>query len=425
MGVIGDRLAWVCLIAMVAVLQGCATYSASFAEVESSAANRDLDRAVKTLDALKLTGPDETLHHLNKGVLLRLQGSYAESNKHLEAAKRLMERLNAVSITEQAASVTVNDTMKAYEGLPSEQLMVYSFKALNYLQMGDVDAAAVEARQFDVKQGLIAARNKGADYLSGAFVRYLNAMVYESVGERDAARIELEKAAAGYKAQGSEFSVPQKLRDDLSRIRAGKPAVSEVVFILHNGLGASVDENNIRVGNPVAGKNGPLMFSLAVPKFVRRSLPVHHVVLSSASVASDSEVVEDVNGIAEKSFNDRLPSIIARGVARLVVKNAAAQEAKRQMQDNPYSALLNFATDVATNVSERADTRTWSLLPGNIQMARLPLPAGRHDVTVTYYGTHGNILASREFKGVEIAPGGKAFISDYFLNPPAAPKAAN
>lgn len=418
-------LAVACVCATVLALSGCATYSANFAQVESSAANRDLDKAVKTLDALKLTGPDETLHHLNKGVLLRLQGSYAESNKHLEAAKRLMERLNAVSVTEQAASVTVNDTMKAYEGLPSEQLMVYSFKALNYLQMGDVDAAAVEARQFDVKQGLIAARNKGADYLSGAFVRYLNAMVYEAVGERDAARIELEKAAAGYKAQGSEFSVPPKLRDDLSRIRAGKPAASEVVFILHNGLGASVDENNIRVSNPVAGKNGPLMFSLAVPKFVKRSLPVHHAVLSSASASADSEVVEDVNGIAEKSFNDRLPTIIARGVARLVVKNTAAQEAKRQMQDNPYSALLNFATDIATNVSERADTRTWSLLPGNLQMARLALPAGRHDVTVTYYGAQGNVLATREFKGIEVGPGRKTFLSDYFLNPPAAAKAAN
>ncbi len=418
-------LSGLCALAAVAALPGCATYSANFAQVESSAANRDLDKAVKTLDALNLTGPDETLHHLNKGVLLRLQGSYAESNKHLEAAKRLMERLNAISVTEQVASVTVNDTMKAYEGLPSEQLMVYSFKALNYLQMGDVDAAAVEARQFDVKQKLIAARNKDADYLSGAFVRYLNAMVFEVVGERDAARIELEKAAAGYKAQGSEFSVPSGVRDDLSRIRAGKPVASEVVFILHNGLGASVDEDNIRVANPMAGKSGPLMFSLAVPKFVRRSLPVHHVVLSSASVSSDSEVVENVNGIAEKSFNDRLASIIARGVLRLGVKNAAAQEAKRQMQDNPYSALLNFAADVATNVSERADTRTWSLLPGNIQMARLPLPAGRHDVTATYYGAHGNILASREFKGVEVAPARKTFVADYFLNPPAAAKAAN
>ena len=137
-------------LATVAVLQGCATYSAGFAKVENATAMRDLNGAIKTLDELKLSGADEALHHLNKGTLLRLQGNYAASNKHFDVAKDLAEKLNAISVTEQFASVSVNDTMRAYEGLPSEQLMIYSFKALNYLQMGDIGAAAVEARQFDV-----------------------------------------------------------------------------------------------------------------------------------------------------------------------------------------------------------------------------------------------------------------------------------
>lgn len=409
-------------------LPGCATYSASFAKVESAAANRDLKEAIKSLDELKLSGPDELLHHLNKGTLLSLQGDYAESNRHFDAAKSLMETLNAISVTEQAASVISNDTVKAYEGLPSEQLMIYSFEALNYLQLGNIDDAAVEARQFDVKQGLIAEKNKGANYLSGAFVRYLNGMVYEAAGERGDAVIEMRKALEGYKAQDSDFPVPQKLREDMARLAAGKPAVSEVVLILHNGLGASVDENNIRVANPFYDprKTGDIaMLSLAVPKFVKRSLPVDHVVLSSGSNSATSEVVEDVNGIAEKSFNDRMPAIIARGVLRMVAKNVAAQEAKKRMQDNPYAVLLNVVTDVATNVSERADTRSWSLLPGNIQMARLALPEGRHDLTATYYGSYGNIVGVREFKGVELKSGRKVFVSDYYLNPPAAPKAAN
>lgn len=412
-------------LAAVVVLPGCATYSAGFAGVEKSTANRDLDGAVKSLDALNLSGPDETLHHLNKGTLLRLQGKYAESNRHFDAAKTLMEKLNAISVTEQAASVTVNDTLKAYEGLPSEQLMVYAFEALNYLQEGNIDDAAVEARQFDVKQGLIAQKNKNAKYLSGAFVRYLNGMVYEAAGERDEARIEMQKAVEGYKLQNSGFPVPQKLSDDLARLKAGKAPASEVVFLLHNGLGASLDENNIRVANPSPGKSGPVMFSLAVPKFVKRSVPVDHVVLSTAAGSANSEIVEDVNDIAEKSFNDRLPTIIARGVARLVVKNVAAQETKKKMEGNQYAALLNLVTDAATNVSERADTRTWSLIPGNIQMARLALPAGTYNVTATYYGAAGNVVGSREFIGVEVKPERKTFLSDYFLNPPAPPKAAN
>jgi len=416
-------LASLAVLAAVAILPGCATYSAGFAKVESAAANRDLEGAVKSLDALNLNGPDETLHHLNKGTLLRLQGKYAESNKHFDAAKTLFEKLNAISVTEQAASVTVNDTLKAYEGLPSEQMMVYAFSALNYLQVGDVDGAAVEARQFDVKQGLIAKKNADAKYLSGAFVRYLNSMVYEAAGEQDSARIEMQKAAEGYKAQN--FSVPAGLTADLARVKEGKAAQSEVVFILHNGLGASIDENNIRVVNPYYSPGQSkdlLMLSLAVPKFVKRSLPVSYVTLNANSISARSEVVEDVNSIAEKSFNDRMPTIIARGIARMIAKNVAAKAAKDQAGNNP---LFNIVADVATNVSERADTRSWSLLPGNIQMVRLPLPAGKYDMTATYYGVYGNIVGVREFKDVVIKNGRKAFVSDYYLNPPAPPKAAN
>ncbi|TAJ77435.1 MAG: hypothetical protein EPO42_10080 [Gallionellaceae bacterium] len=405
------------VLAVVLVLPGCATYSASFATVESATANRDLEGAVQSLDELKLSGTDEALHHLNKGTLLRLQGRYAESNRHFDAAKAIMEKFNAISIKEQMASVTVNDTMKAYEGLPSEQMMVYAFEALNYLQAGDPDGAAVEARQFDVKQHLIAEKNSNAKYLSGAFVRYLNGMVYEAAGERDEARIEMQKAVEGYKAQNSGFPLPSALVADVARLVAGKPAASEVVFILHNGLGPSLDEAVIRVRNPDP-QNGSAFLSLAIPKFVKRSLPVARVVLSAGTSSATAEVVEDVNDIAEKSLDDRLPLITARAVARMVAKNIAAGKAKKEGGD-----LLGFALDIATAVSERADTRTWSLLPGNIQMARLPLPAGTHDVTATYYSANGNVIGSREFKGVVVRDRRKAFVSDYLLNPPAPPKA--
>ena len=417
----GSSRAMLLMVSMLA-LSGCATYSASFVNVETATANRDLDGAIKTLDGLKLSGADETLHYLNKGTLLRLQGNYAESNKYLDQAKVLMEKLNAISVSEQAASVAVNDGMKAYEGLPNEQLMIYSFEALNYLQLGAVDEAAVEARQFDIKQARIAAKNKDAKYLSGAFVRYLNSMVYEAVGERDSARIELQKALDGYQRQNAGIPVPAQLTADMQRIKNRIPAPSEVTFLLHNGLGPSLAEIAIHVENPAPGPNGPVMFSLAVPKYIRRNVPVDHVVLSAAAGSANSEVVEDVNAIGEKSFNDRMPSIVARGLARMVVKNVAAQEAKKQAGNNQFSNLL---MDIATNASERADTRTWSLLPGNILMVRLPLPAGTHDLMATYYSANGNVIGTREFKAVAVKPNQKVFLADYFINPPLAATRAN
>jgi uncharacterized protein len=420
------------------VLPGCATYSVGIAKVEQETSNRDLAGALKSLDKLKLTGADLMLYHLNKGTLLHYEGDYAASNQQFESAKSLMEKLSAISLTEQTGSVVVNDTMKAYEGTANEQLLIYAFEELNYLQSGNLDDAAVEARQFDIKQRLIAEKDRSATYLSGAFVRYLNGMTYEEVGESDSARIDYRKAVDGYKAQNgiTGFGVPAALQADLDRLenpqaknrsspaRKSSDAVmqppdtsnnGEVVFILHDGLGPTLAENIISIANPDP-QHGAAIMSIAVPKFVQRPVPVARFELSEGSGSATSELVEDVNALARKSLEDRLPAITARAVARMVVKNAIARNAKNQGGNNGTGALLiSIVSDVGAIVTERADTRSWSLLPGNFLMARLAMPQGTHDLKVTYYDRSGNILATRDYHAVKVTAGRKTFVSDYYL----------
>jgi hypothetical protein len=424
-------------------LPGCATYSAGIAKVEHQTSNRNLAAALKSLDELKLTGADRMLYYLNKGTLLRLQGDYAASNQQFESAKRLMEHLNAISVTEQTGSVVVNDTVKAYEGTGNEQYLLYAFKELNYLQSGNVDDAAVEARQFDIKQRLTAGKDPTAAYLSGAFVRYLNGMVYEEAGQSDSARIDYSKAVDGYKAQSSitGLGVPADLKSDLDRLEgpsprsnsergqksagagrqsapasASAPDSGEVVFILHDGLGPTLAESIVRIVN-LDPQNGAAILSVAVPRFVQRPVPVARFELNGGSVSSSSELVDDVNAIARKSLEDRLPAITARALARMVLKNAMARNIKNQNGDNGSGGvLLSIVTDVSAIVSERADTRSWSLLPGNILMARLALPPGKHDLKVTYYDHAGNVLATRNYDAVNVVTGRKVFVSDYYLS---------
>jgi hypothetical protein len=429
---------WLLALLAVFVLSGCATYSVGIATVEQQTSNRDLDGALKSLDKLKLTGTDQMLYYLNKGTLLHYQGNYTASNQQFESAKSLMDKLSAISLLEQTGSVMVNDTMKSYEGVPNEQLLIYAFEELNYLQSGNVDEAAVEARQFDIKQRLIAGKDLSAKYLYGAFVRYLNGMTYEEVGEKDSARIDYRKAVDGYKAQSSftGFGVPAALKADLDRLEnpqtksrpvaAGKSGGSktqssdarnngEVVFILNDGLGPTLAENIVSVANPDP-QHGTAILSVAVPKFVQRPVPVARFEISDGSESATSELVEDVNAIARKSLEDRLPAITARAVARMVAKNAMAKKIKNQSENAGSGALLlSIVTDVGAIVSERADTRSWSLLPGNFLMARLELPSGTHDLKVAYYDHSGNVLATRNYDAVKVMAGRKVFLSDYYL----------
>lgn len=451
----GQQFFGLLILAAIFFLPGCATYSSGFAKVEREASNRNVAVALKSLDDLKLGGVDQTLYYLNKGMLLRFEGDYAASTRQFESAKNLMQKLAAISVAEQAGSVVVNDTLKAYEGTDVEQLLIYAFEELNYLQAGNADEAAVEARQFDIKQRLVAGNNSGANYLSGAFVRYLNGMTYEEVGEKDSARIDYRKAVEGYTAQSSisGFGVPASLEASLERIEtphsaqtmkksarallplpAGQPGSpgmrsretpsrdassnGEVIFILHNGLGPSLAENVVMVANPDP-QNGAAILSVAVPSLVRRPVPVAYFDLSEDSISATSEIVEDINAIAQKSLDDRLPAITARAVARMVLKNAAARKVKKQSEDAGTAGLLmSIASDVGAITSERADTRSWSLLPGNILLARLLLPAGMHNLKITFHGGHGNILATRVYNAVNVTAGRKLFMSDYYLQMP-------
>lgn len=411
------------------ILQGCATHSEGFRSTEQLAAARNIPAALASLETFHksdLSNTDAVLKHLNKGLLLHLQDQYAASNREFEAAKRLINELEAVSVREQAASVLVNEGVKAYIGDGNEQMLIHAFSALNYLEQGKFDEAAVEARQFEIKHRLIREKHPDEKYLTGAFVRYLNGMVYETVGEPDSARIEYHKALAGYREQQSfsRAGIPRMLNDDIARLGKGDTNHSgEIVFILENGLGPSLAENLVQIPNPQP-QQGMSLLRIALPRFVERPARVTRVTVSASGATASSEMVEDINALAKRSLEDRLPGIKARAVARLLLKNQMVAESKkkqREQQQNTAAdpmakalmSIFSAVADIGATVSERADTRTWSLLPGNILMARLPLPAGRHDLTVTFHGVGGNVLGSRHYPGILVHPARKSFVADY------------
>lgn len=445
-----DRLrAWLLpALLAITVLQGCATHSEAFRSIEQHAVARNIPAAIETLERQHkrdLMHTDVVLKHLNKGTLLHLQGDYAGSNREFDEAKRRMEELDAISVREQAGAMLVNEAVKAYVGDGNEQMLVYAFAALNYLQMGNIEDAAVEARQFDVKHRLIREKHADENFLSGAFVRYLNGMVFEAIGDTDDARIEYKHALAGYQAQSgfSRAGVPVMLTSDIARLTAERPRSSkysrrpsrqpvqtpasntgEVVFVLENGLGPSLGENLTQVPNPKP-QQGLTVFRIALPTFVERPAPVARMIVAGNGQSADGEMVEDINALARKSLEDRLPGIKARAVARLLLKNQMVAESKKQEQreaNNPnidpmakaLRSIFNAVADVGATMSERADTRTWSLLPGNILMARLQLPAGPHDLSVSFHGANGNLIATRSYRNVLVQPGKKTFVADYF-----------
>ncbi len=103
--------------------------------------------------------------------------------------------------------------------------------------------------------------------------------------------------------------------------------------------------------------------------------------------------VTNVQDIAEATFEVKRKELMAKAVARRVVKKATVYAAKDTMgRNDPLTSLAMDAAGVLWEATESAETRCWGLLPREIQVLRIEMPSGRHQlqlcpsITVTRSG---------------------------------------
>jgi hypothetical protein len=97
------------------------------------------------------------------------------------------------------------------------------------------------------------------------------------------------------------------------------------------------------------------------------------------------ETVEDVDALARYSLEKQMPAIMARATARAVVKY--------NTQQTPESgSLASLLLTVTNMVTERADTRSWTTLPQEIQLQRIRLPVGEHQLSIRMKSSSGQVV---------------------------------
>jgi len=442
--------------ALVGTLAGCATYSDSFDNIQRDLSARQHDAALQEIEKQAGSKTDHVLYLLNKGMVLRMKGDFADSNQSLESAKVEMDSLYAASISENALSFLINDATVSYAGDDYEQVLVHLYMALNYLELGNQTDARVEALQVDIKLREIGENIPDSKFTEDAFSRYLTGLIYEESGEWSDAMIAYRKAYEAYKKYQVNFgmAIPDMLKHDLIRLaqRQGlknevaqymkefgieivqekKPEQeSELVYILNNGLAPIKREQVVSMWAPppvvVVSKSGkksanvtpmPVLVNIALPYYESRPNIVLNARISVFGKQTDTQLMEDVDAIAKASLDARMPAITARSIARAVAKGAiqkSVDNAGSGSNDVGAQLISSLVVRVAAAATERADTRSWLTLPSNIQMARLPLSPGSYDIKVELLGTDGQTVATRVYPGVEITKAHKTYLSQHWI----------
>lgn len=126
----------------------------------------------------------------------------------------------------------------------------------------------------------------------------------------------------------------------------------------------------------------------------------------------------DLSGAVVHDFNQKAPGILIKSIARAAVKYTVVQslEEGARKEDETLGDVAAVVGNVFAALTERADTRSWTLLPAQLQLVRLELPSGEHPIRVALDGggsvsrdsAGGRVL---ELGTVDVRPGRTTVLS--------------
>jgi hypothetical protein len=398
------------LIATVATTcSGCMTHTLRLQGVRQAFHRGDLPAATRLLDEdAKATSRDADLLALDRAIVALADGRPEEAERLLRRSRDRFDELAQADAAETTWSALTDDTARAYSGEDHERVLLRGMLAVaNLVQDGD-DAEAYSLQMVE-EQGRIVAEAAGPDganpkasYQQVAFSPLLRGLFREST-HRD-----YDDAARHFAAVTTWQPDFRQGHEHLARARQGvhsKKGHGVVHLIALVGHGpVKVEAAEIPSTASLAIANGllatasrtplpPLVAPIVVPRVV--AVPgsvagVRATPRTAASSAIATETIANVSGMAKSQCDAMLPTTVARAIVRRSVKQAAIVGARETL--GGAGSLPGVAVDlagIAWQAGERADTRCWSLLPDTIQVARLELPAGDHEILLEPFDREG------------------------------------
>lgn len=424
----GARIRILLLFALLG-LSGCMTYYQRQADFQHNFQTGRMEAAARLLDNDKKAERRRTrlLHLLDQGVVHHLLQDYAKSNAFFEEAYVLVEDYRK-NYMDEALAIVSNPNMTVYRGEYFEWLMIHYYKAMNFIQLGDLDAALVECRRMNIRMDALNDKFSSDNrYSRDAFIHNLMGIIYDAAGDYNNAFIAYRNAYNIYVEDYSRlFGVdpPEQLKRDLMRAARSTgfrdqfdyyatlfdlspepnpgEGMGELVFFWQNGLGPVKEEWSINFA-VVKGAGGQLVFQneemglsfpfasagsasgdigdlrvvrVAFPRFTERQPVYTGARLLGDGVSVQLDKAQDINAIAFKSLEDRMIREMGQALLRLAVKQAAEQSLRKENEG--LGALLGLI-GAAT---EQADTRNWQTLPYSVGYGRVSLPEGRHQLSL-------------------------------------------
>ena len=413
---------------------GCQTYKSQVKNMNKSWVAGNAEQAAKESGEKadkKDGGKDSVIWHLEAGTTFRAAGKYEESNRHFDAAALKIddyEQQAKVKVGRETAAIMSNQQNLPYEGRSYDKIMLHTYRALNYLALGEVEKARPEIIRAYQRQQDAVDENK----------RRIEKAQEEEKEHKERAKVEKAKADPKFTA-----ALGEKVEKDLEGFKFYSDYVNpftvylDGLYFLHAGSGGSDLERAIKSFNrviEVAGDNkavqagllaatnalsGKVAEALTYVIFetgsavsldqVRIDIPIiivnlsyvgaafpkleFHKDFSSGLVIKAGDTEESTGSLASMDaivaleFKNELPVVITKTIISTVAKAVAGYAINKSLEgQNVWLKLfMRLATAGAQAALNIADTRSWTTLPKEFQVAIVPTPPDRK-LTLTASG---------------------------------------
>jgi hypothetical protein len=392
------------------------------------------------------------LFYMDKLMALHLAKQYKESNELVSKADDKIEALYTQSVSANVGAFMTNDNVLPYEGEEFEKVLIHVIGSLNYTGLKDKEGALVEARRVEEKLSQLndrilkgakdekdEAAKQRAQYSEDAFIRWFIGAMYETEADMQSlndALIAYKKALDAYeKSYTPKYKTPTpnllvqdyyrvatalSFNEDIAMLKKKFPNVpvktaaetkdkGEVVLIHMNGEAPYKIE---KTWEAVADNK---VIKVAYPQYALKPKQIAYATVSVSGSEARSETFEDVAAIAVQSLADRMGRVkgkmVGRAIAKFIAAKAAEVATAKASGSGGLGALIGAGASIAGAATEKADIRSWLLLPASIDVAKAYVPAGKHTVTVTFHSAGGGVVRTETINDVEVQAGKKVFLN--------------
>lgn len=418
------------LLCLVAV-PGCATLRSTIASYETGPDGiaRPQQRLRESLaagdfpTALAWPEDDALLSALNRGIASYYASQYARSAAVLDSAALLADDRITASVSKDALALMTNDAPRPYHPRRTERLFIAYYGMLAYARLDQWEDAAVEARRLVALLGQYDVDRDDEERAVHAVMRELAGTVFQRAGERGEAGVAFRGARALL-----SFASDSVVRSPRA---AGE---GEVVIVVERGFVAHrvTESLDVRFGDDDAdsarahgcgrvrdvaildtrhhcrkGSGDGYWLSVALPTLRRSHEPTagDPVVLVDGVATAPERISAIVDDAASSDARRERTEMLTRAVARATAKYVVTKAIK-DAKGETAGKLAN----IGASLLERADVRSWHLLPRELVLLHVRVPAGSRRIELAQ-GEAGSRLA---LGPVEVRAGATSVLATRF-----------